>query len=218
LEFRKLSGDPWRTWGLSRLLDDAFSSAVARLLKARFPNLYPVYGRGDDLFVIGPWNDVVDFAAAWRSEFRAISGNNLTFSAGIALAKPRQHILSKSEEAEHALNEHAKGPRDSIHALGATIPWSEFDDVRAGAGQLAAMHAGRQIKSALLHNIIDLHDRWQKGDERWHSLLFYQLERNLTGEAKSFVRRAFLSPGHLWKHAGFAVRYAMLHTAGEERN
>jgi CRISPR-associated protein Csm1 len=218
LEFRKLSGDPRRTWGLSRLLDGAFSSAVATLLARRFPNVYPVYGGGDDLFVIGPWNDVLDFAAAWRSEFRTITSDRLTFSAGIALAKPRQHILTKSEEAEDALNEQAKGARDSIHALGCTIPWSEFDPVREAAGRLAALYADRQIKSALLHNVLDLYGRWQKGDERWHPLLFYQLERNLTGQAKSFVKQAFLLPGHLWMYAGFAARYAMLHAAGEERN
>lgn len=218
LEFRKLAGDPRRTWGLSTLLDVAFSSAVPNLIRSKFSNLYPVYGGGDDLFVIGPWNDILDFAAAWRSEFRSLSCNKLNFSAGVALAKPRQHILTKSEEAERALNEHAKGSRDSIHSLGCTISWSEFDEVLAGARRLAAMHAERRIKSALLHNIIELHDRWRKGDARWHSLLFYQVERNLTGDASSFVKRAFLSPGDLWKHADFAVRYAMLHGAGEERN
>ncbi|MGD0778402.1 MAG: hypothetical protein ABSC05_36945 [Candidatus Solibacter sp.] len=218
MEFRNLAGDPRRIWSLSTLLDRAFSSAVAKLMESQFPNLYPVYGGGDDLFVIGPWNDILDFAAAWRSEFRALSGNRLTFSAGVALAKPRQHILTKAEEAEHALNEHAKVPRDSIHALGCTIPWAEFDGVLESARALAAMYAGRQIKGALLHNVIELHGRWRKGDARWHSLLFYQVERNLTGQAKDFVKRAFLSPGYLWKHADFAVRYAMLHSAGEERN
>jgi CRISPR-associated protein Csm1 len=218
LEFRNLAGNPRRTWGLSTLLDSAFSSAVPNLIGSKFPNLYPVYGGGDDLFVIGPWNDILDFAAAWRSEFRAISDNKLTFSAGVALAKPRQHILTKSDDAEHALSEHAKGPRDSIRVLGCTMPWPEFDEALAGARRLAAMHAERQIKSALLNNIVELHDRARNGDARWHSLLFYQIERNLTGEAKSFVRSAFLAPGNLWKHANFIARYAMLHLSGEERN
>jgi len=90
--------------------------------------------------------------------------------------------------------------------------------VLAGARRLAAMHVDRQIRSALLHDIIDLHNRWRNGDARWHSLLFYQVERNLTGDAKSFVKHAFLLPGDLWKYADFAARYAMLHLAGEERN
>jgi CRISPR/Cas system CSM-associated protein Csm2 small subunit len=134
----------------------------------------------------------------------------MTFSAGVALAKPRQHILTKSDEAERALNEHAKISRDSIHALGCTIPWTEFPTVLEGARRLTGMHGEGQIRSAFLHNLMELHCRRNKGDARWHSLLFYQIERNLTGAAKNFVKSAFLSPGNLWKHADFAVRYAML--------
>jgi hypothetical protein len=217
-EFRNLAGRPQRTWGLSKLLDAAFSSAVAKLIASKFPNLYPVYGGGDDLFVIGPWNETLDFASAWRSEFRVISGDKLTFSAGVALAKPRQHILTKSEEAEHALDQAKGPPRDSIHALGITIPWGEFAGVLEGAHRLADLHADGQIRSALLHNIMELHSRWRQGDARWHSLLFYQTERNLAGAARDFVRREFLSVGNLWRHANFAVQYAMLSSASAERN
>jgi len=217
-QFRELGGDPRRTWGLSRLLDSAFSSAVPELIRSKFPDIYPVYSGGDDLFVIGPWNEILDFAAAWRSEFGAITDNRLTFSAGIALAKPRQHILTKSEEAKEALEERAKDPRDSIHALGSTIPWSEFTDVLASARQLAELHAAGQIRGALLHDIVELHERWRKGNARWHSLLFYQVERNLTGETRALVRRLFLSPGDLWKHADFIARYAMLRSAGKEKD
>jgi len=216
-QFHGLAGDARRIWGLSRLLDGAFSSAVSNLIRSNYPSIYPVYGGGDDLFVIGPWNEVLGFAAAWRSEFRTISGDRLTFSAGVALAKPRQHILTKSDEAGHALDEQAKIPRDSIHALGSTLAWSEFADVLAEAGRLAGLHATGQIKGALLHNILELHARWRKGDDRWNYLLFYQVERNLAGEARSFVKRAFLSPGGLWKYADFVVRYAMLHSAAREK-
>ena len=168
--------------------------------------------------MIGPWNEVLDFAAAWRSEFRRISGGRLTFSAGLALAKPRQHILTKSEEAERALNDHAKIPRDSIDALGSTVSWSEFGEVHALANRVAELHSSRQIKSALLHDIIDLYERWQRGDPRWHSLLFYQCERNLTPEARRAVAHAFLSPGHLWERADFVVRYAMLRGGAQEEH
>jgi len=215
-QFYALAGDPLRTWGLSRLLDGAFSTAVPNLIRASYPSIYPVYTGGDDLFVIGPWNEILDFAAAWRSKFREISGDKLTFSAGVALARPRQHILTKSEEAARALDECAKIPRDSIHALGSTIAWSRFDEVLKCARQLAELRAAGQIRGALLHDIIELHGRWRKGDARWHSLLFYQVERNLGGDAKTFARRAFLSPGDLWEHADFVVRYAMLHSGEKE--
>jgi CRISPR/Cas system-associated protein Cas10 (large subunit of type III CRISPR-Cas system) len=216
-QFRKLEGDPYRIWELSRLLDQSFTAGVTQLLHSRFTNLYPVYGGGDDLFLIGPWNQALDFAAAWRKEFNTRTEGKLTFSAGLALAKPRQHILTKSEEAASALDDEAKKERDSIHALGETISWQEFEAVYAAAKQLEALHGTGEIKSSFLHDLVYLHaawrrrdEHWKEGDPRWHSRLFYQIERNLGGQARDFARSAFLSPGRLWKHAGFMARYAML--------
>jgi CRISPR-associated protein Csm1 len=216
IQFSKLDGRPGGIWGLSTLLDGAFSSEIGSLIRSRYPNIYPVYGGGDDLFVIGPWNEILGFAAAWYKTFREISGGKLTFSAGIALAKPRQHILSKSEQAKDALDGEAKKNRNSIHALGCTIPWPQFDAVLDAASQLAQFHANKQIKSAMLYNILELHHRWLKDDARWHSLLFYQMERNSVGDAKDFIRSKFLSGGFVWKYADFAVRYAMLRSRAEE--
>jgi CRISPR-associated protein Csm1 len=154
IQFSQLKGIPSSIWGLSTLLDSAFSSEIGGLIRSKYPNIYPVYGGGDDLFVIGPWNDVLDFAADWYAKFREISDRRLTFSAGVALAKPRQHILSKSEQAKDALDEEAKKHRDSIHALGCTVPWPQFAAVLDIARQLAQFHAQRQIKSAMLYNIL----------------------------------------------------------------
>lgn len=220
--FKALGGDPSETRRLSNLLDEAFSLRVADMLQARFKNIYPVYGGGDDLFVIGPWDQALDFASAWRSEFRAITGNKIAFSAGMILAKPHQHILSKSEEAEEALSD-AKVIRDSIHVFGCTIRWQDFEPVMDAARRLAKFHRDGQIRSAMLQNILDLHARWTGGpgresDARWHPLLYYQVERNLQSQAdaRQFLEQAFLTGGLLWKHADFAVRYAMLSSGSEE--
>jgi len=207
--FGKLENNPMRVWGLSRLLDRSFSAAVQDLLATRFPNVYPVYGGGDDLFVIGPWQDVLAFASALRRHFSTISGNQLTLSAGVALAKRKQHILTKSDEAEHALSAYAKRGRNSIHALGATMRWPDFDNALEAGQKLADLRARGRIRNAILQNILELHARWKEGDARWHSLLYYQVERNLreAREASDFVRQSFLGRGALWPHADFAVRY-----------
>jgi len=217
--FGQLENNPLRIWGLSRLLDASFSATVDELLSTRFPNVYPVYGGGDDLFVIGPWQDVLVFASALRREFRTITGDQLTFSAGVALAKKKQHILTKSDEAEHALTAYAKGERDSIRALGATMHWPHFDQALKAGQKLAELRARGKIRSAILQNILELHTRWRTGDERWHSLLYYQAERNLreATEASRFVQQMLLQPGDGWLHADFAVRYAMLASGAEQR-
>lgn len=44
-----------------------------------------VYSGGDDVFVIGTWNDVVEFSIDLRRNFQQFAQNKLTFSAGIAI-------------------------------------------------------------------------------------------------------------------------------------
>ena len=71
-------------------------------------------------------------------EFHKATAGALSFSAGIALSKPKQHILTKAE-ADFALNEHAKkNPgKASVHVFGDTFRWSEFHAGCAeGAGKL----------------------------------------------------------------------------------
>lgn len=217
-KFRDLAGQPQRVWALSRLLDGAFSSVVSHLIASGFTNLYPVYGGGDDLFVVGPWDKVLHFAAELRLRFQELSGGALTFSAGLALAKPRQHILTKSEEAEQMLNESAKLQRDSICALGCTITWTDFPHVLNGAKRMASLAAAGQFRSAFLHDLMEFHDLWRREDARWHSRLFYQAQRNLTGPARDFVSQEFLASGRLWPNASFLVRYTMLSTSAGEGN
>jgi CRISPR-associated protein Csm1 len=227
-KFRHQNGDARKTVELSNQLNDAFSSKVGALLAREFPDLYPVYGGGDDLFLIGPWNAVFDFAEKYRAEFRTIRNGELTFSAGVALARPREHILTKSEEAEEAIHR-AKVTRDSIHALGATIPFADFSRVLSCARNLARLHGAGQVRSALLYNLMELHHRYRAlknagsssgtsdqelgNSERgllWHALLFYQITRNTSGETAELLRKEFLTPGYNWKYADFIARYAML--------
>jgi len=217
--FARLENQPLRIRGLSLLLDRFFSARVEKLLAGRFTNIYPVYGGGDDLFVIGPWQDTLGFASALQEEFRAITDGGLTLSAGMALAKKKQHILAKADEAEDALTAQAKAKRDSIHALGATMGWGDFRRALEAGRKLGELRARGKLRSAMLQNILELHQRWRQGDGRWHSLLYYQVERNLreSPEAGQWVKSAFLKPGEVWPQADFAVRYAMLAGSGEEK-
>jgi CRISPR-associated protein Csm1 len=212
--FRTLNGDAARTWGLSRLLQQFFCDAVQSLITSRFPFIYPVYGGGDDLFVIGPWDQALDFACEVSMQFMRETGGKLTFSAGIALAKPRAHILSKSKESEQLLSK-AKEERGRLCALGASIRWEIVPGLLKEAKQLAAWHTEGLLKSSFLQNVLELHHRWQAdGSQRYKPFLHYQIERNLgerrQSEVRAWARRHFLSSGDMWYFATFLMRYTML--------
>src|SRR5581483_5736642 len=143
--FAQLGGDPTRVWGLSRLLNHFFASTAENLLEEKFPNIYAVYGGGDDLFVIGPWTDTLDFALALRGHLRSVVGDDLTFSAGVALAKPREHVLSMARRAAGELERAKETPgygrgsgRNQIRALETTCDWEKFAVVLAQAKQVTS--------------------------------------------------------------------------------
>ena len=92
------------------------------------PNLLFIYAGGDDLFVSGAWNEIVEFAFDVYQCFRAYTGKNpdITLSGGISIdiAKfPLYQAAKISGEAEEA----AKGNgRDSLGLFGGKFKWDEW--------------------------------------------------------------------------------------------
>lgn len=114
------------------MLHTFFCGRVQELLQRIYPSIYPVYGGGDDLYLIGPWDRTLALAVLLREEFqRDVAGGKMTFSAGFALGKPHHHILTKSDEAA-ALEVSKDRGRDRMTALGVTAEWTECMDEAAG--------------------------------------------------------------------------------------
>lgn len=226
--FAELRGNPAKIWGLSRLLNDFFTSTAGQLLNNKFPMIYAVYGGGDDLFVIGPWTDTLDFALALREQLRTSVGEDLTFSAGLALAKPRDHILSMARNAAEMLEKAKQVPgygrstgRNQIRALGTTCHWEKFGEVLSCAKQVASWLKSGDLPRRFLHEVLELHDAWlaarrkdSGGDTaasvRYRPLLYYQIRRNLRSGPASEWAHSLLHPSCDWPWVGFIVRYAML--------
>ncbi len=90
---------------LSRMMHHFFSSHLITVIEKTFPNIYVVFAGGDDLFVLGPWSDIVHFAEHLYANFTAFTGNNpdVTLSAGVALTKPGLPIRVIKKLAENQL-------------------------------------------------------------------------------------------------------------------
>lgn len=95
-----------------------------KLLKSLF---YIVYSGGDDLFIIGPWDQIIELAWEIYKEFKEYTcqNPNITLSGGVLFVKPhfpiQRFALLVSEELE---NSKSKG-RDKITLFGETVEWSE---------------------------------------------------------------------------------------------
>jgi CRISPR-associated protein Csm1 len=225
--FRDLRGNPKRIWGLSRLLNVFFTETANELISKKFPYIYPVYGGGDDLFVVGPWNDLLDFSLELRLQLHALT-RDLTFSAGLSLAKAREHILTHANLAGQELESAKRGPaysrslgRDQIRALGATIDWETFARLLPLAKDVSGWIESKQMPNSFLQQVLRLHHYWHESYtkpksrsttpvERYKPLLYYQIQRNLKPGKPREWAEGLLKPDSLWPWANFIARYAML--------
>jgi CRISPR-associated protein Csm1 len=91
-------------------------------------NLLFIYTGGDDLFINGSWNELVEFAFDIYQVFRAYTGWNsdITLSGGLTLATIKYPLYQAANEAEKAEKSAKNNGRDSLTLFGETFKWSEW--------------------------------------------------------------------------------------------
>lgn len=121
---------------LSRQLHLFFAGHLHTLL-ASLPRTQIIYAGGDDVFLIGSWDELAQVADTIRTKFREYcAGNeNFTLSAGIAVVDGRYPISRAAQlagEAEHEAKALRRGKygekeKDALCFLGAAIGWENFE-------------------------------------------------------------------------------------------
>jgi CRISPR-associated protein Csm1 len=117
-------------------LNNLLANGEYSLLSAKGKrNIVVVYSGGDDLFLVGAWNEVLCAAIDIRRAFARYTGNTLTISAGFAVFEPNYPIARMAAETEQLEAsakhyQHATGMKNAISLLGMEI----------AEGQLKASH------------------------------------------------------------------------------
>lgn len=86
-----------RTMAFSRSMSLFFKSYINELL-APYRGVLVVYSGGDDLFLVGGWNDLLEAAQKLRSAFCSYTGDALTFSGGFGLYTSKYPLARAAEE------------------------------------------------------------------------------------------------------------------------
>jgi CRISPR-associated protein Csm1 len=170
--------------------------------KEEFRNIYTVFGGGDDLFLIGPWNMIVDFTLFLNESFRKyVCGNSLiTISGGISINKPGEPIQSISERAEDALKKAKGNERDSITIFDETVKWKEFVELEEIKKTIGAWLDNGVINNAMLFKLNYFSNMAKQEKEllktkegvdieeweclKWHAKFRYNLVRNIGKDLK----------------------------------
>lgn len=180
---------------MARSLDLFFKGFLTRRMAKEYPKLYTVFAGGDDLFLLGPWYDVVRFTQDLRVWFdRMTCGNpNVTFSAGIIFAKPHTPVRLLAEQAEQALEKAKEPHRNQISVGPLTFGWPQFHaalEMHQTLRSLATRQAGHEpeLSPSLLYRLLQyskMATRHSPADLKWRAQLNYDLRRNLKDPARS---------------------------------
>jgi len=179
---------------LSRTLEEFMSGWLQHLLIQEYPDVYPVFGGGDDLILIGPWDAIVALAGKLRADFARYTANpQMSLSAGIAIVSTGLPVPRAAEAAGHAEDlakngddrddRQRRGGRDSVAIFDAALAWTDLPAIERAVGILADSAAG--VGSGFLHRLLYygvLQRHYRRGDVnalRYKMWLAYDVGRNI---------------------------------------
>ena len=191
-----------RFTSLSRMLNLFFSDYIVELVRKDFSDVYIVFGGGDDLFVVGPWNQTIHFAITLRKKLSLFCANNpdITLSGGILIARPRLPARKAAELVASSLAQAKKTSgsdrvKDSVNLLGETLSWNELEELMAlGEWLDRAMEQKERtgFSMAFLYRLLEYHRMYRHFIRdgkislgRYLSLAHYDIGRNIQKDRRN---------------------------------
>ena len=155
-------------------------------MKEKFENSYTVFAGGDDLLIVGSYDQMIELAVFVRQEFmKFIKTKDLSISFGIVLAKPSTPISFLAQTSEKWLESSKEmSGKDAISIFGETAKWGSYLNVRS---QILDEFTKFNIdNTAFLYRLLELCEMSKKVCEdvkntMWKSKLSYSFTRNMQG-------------------------------------
>jgi CRISPR-associated protein Csm1 len=172
---------------LSRQIHYFFTAFISWYIKDQEDykdKIYTVFSGGDDLCVLGPWDEVMRFASDFQKKLSEFTGGkskepseftrgnpSVTLSGGIALAAPHLPVRAIAEMAEEALKKAKR--RQGKDKKGETIPvknavsvfdvivdWKEYEkSLKEDAKAIIDYLEDNTVSIAVIYKMIDFANR-----------------------------------------------------------
>lgn len=124
-------------------------------------DIYIAYSGGDDLFIIGPWSELLDLAFVIYNDFREFTCNRLTLSAGIYYAPSKKFpIYQAADEAGDAVETSKTNGKNRLTLFETPIPWSDYLKIKEIIQLTVDLLEGTEEKKAprsLLNILYSIH-------------------------------------------------------------
>ncbi len=193
---------------ISRQLNNYFTVYLPDFLKTEkdFQDVYTVFAGGDDLFLIGPWNRIIDLAREIQKSFSAYVCHNpqIHLSAGISLHKPHSPIDTMAVAADSALEVSKSKGRNRLTLFSETAEWEAVAELVSVRHTFEDWLDKGWISNVLFYRFnefIRMAAREKQVLERteislnelactkWRSMLVYATERNVANNIKGDERK-----------------------------
>jgi len=148
---------------------------------------FTVYSGGDDLLIIGPWDQIIELAGKIYEDFRKYTSlnPNITLSAGILFVKPHFPIQRFAQLVGEQL-EKSKQARDRITLFDETVEWEgqpqSFTELLNFAKRLYCRVEQGKLPAGFvyyLRRLRESHFSEEGSNQMWVPKFFYSLGRRV---------------------------------------
>jgi len=142
----------------SEYLSKFFEIEIYQILKPYIDetSLYPIFAGGDDCFLVGAWDKVLEVASIIQEKFDIYQREKqlqLTISAGVVIVPYSFPMIRLAEEAERALELSKKHEKNKISIFGEPISWKEFKQAKEIAEKLRKFVQEQGVSRAVLQRL-----------------------------------------------------------------
>ena len=182
---------------LSRMVDFFFTGWLQHILREKYQSVYTVFSGGDDLFLIGPFNQIIDLSIDINNHLKEyVKNTDIHISAGIYMAKSKIPVYQMAESAEEILKEAKNSGRNRIGIFGRVLEWDLFQEMMKIDLE---SYFRDKVSDSYRYNLLkfaDMAEKAKKGDNvrdlMWKPLFVYQTYRNVGSGAEKQERKEII--------------------------
>lgn len=157
-----------------------------------------IYAGGDDLFAVGRWDKIIEFAAEVRQQFmQHMQGEGVTISGGIAIVHPKFPIAKAailSGEAEEKAKTYNNSQKNAICFFNQCVSWdTEYDEVLQMKNEMLYQIDSNGVSKGLLQQLMLYAQMAERGDLKylWHATYYLtrMIKEKQNSPAKAYLQK-----------------------------
>ncbi|MCS6795329.1 MAG: hypothetical protein RMJ44_10545, partial [Cytophagales bacterium] len=189
----------------SQKLTEFFEVKLYHILQKEIDEhaIYPVFAGGDDCFLVGAWDKILEKSLTIQEKFSAFARENRfsnTLSAGVVIVSPKFPMVRMAEEAENVLKIAKNYGKNGICIFGEVLSWTDFAEAMKIANELKDFVNKDELPRNLLHRLQSSELGFtslaeQKAGKinfpRIHRLMYYLRNVQENTDARKYLEKLF---------------------------